>query len=202
MIRRSHRRSFGRSRGSRRRKEWERAFGAHNVPGNIVAGDVLLDARWIRFPANTFGETAGVDDQIEAPQDYTLIRMLNYIQFVFKNVNAGNTGAAFAAAGVLAWEQNTQDDVNPLEVPIPTFGGDADWIWTFYRPVPLVGAGAGSFLVANNFTGLDSVESRARRKLSSRQGLLLVTAIDNTFGTDTLNTMTYGYLSRGLFLEP
>jgi len=190
---------------SRRRKNWERQFVAETFPLEIIGpGATFADAQWVRAPADTFGSNAGIDDQIEVPEDWTLVRNITSIVASAVNATESPTGVFFFAAAIIVWEATSQLPPSPLDIPFPILDGDADWIWHWSYPVPMLGVGAaGTVFSGSNLLGggLLDKQTLARRKLSSKQGLLLCTQFDNTFGTGTINQPQYGAFNRGLFLE-
>lgn len=186
--------------GSRRRKDWQSNSNNAAVPGTITPGTLLLASYWIAFPADTFGLVAGANNQIEQEEDNTVVRLLSTAMVQFRNPAAGN-GAVFGGAGIIRWASNTQAIPNPLEIPNPVIDADADWLWTFSQGRQLDGVPAGTFTTLTNFVSPDSWSStRSKRKLSSKQGLLFIACVDNSFGTTSLDSMAYFNWTRFLVL--
>lgn len=186
---------------SSRRKDWQSNSNFEAVPGNITPGTLLLSSYWIAFPADTFGEVAGVNDQIEVEEDNTIVRLMTTVAVGFRNTDAGSQGAVFAGAGIIRWEQNTQDVANPLEIPNPIIDSDADWLWQWNQARNLAAVPAATNTVLTNYVSSENWEvSKAKRKLTSKQGLLFVACVDNSFSTNTLDSMTYANWTRFLVL--
>lgn len=202
------RRSFKRRsrRGSTRRKDWQSNSNFESVPGTIAPGTLLLASQWVAPPADTFGQVPGANDQIEQEEDNTVVRLMasTVISVSTSGVVAPATpgGVVFFGAGILVWEQNTQDIPNPLEIPNPIVDADADWLWQWNTPIDLSGLGNNALLVRTNTISSTDVQmsSRAKRKLSSKRGLLYVAMVDNSFGLYQLSGFSYAYWSRFLVL--
>lgn len=199
------RRSFHRRRrsGSPRRKDWQSNSNWENVPGTITPGTLLLSSYWIAFPADTFGEVAGANNQIEQEEDNTIVRLLTAVTITFHTATASSGGAVFAGAGIIRWAQNTQDTPNPLEIPNPIIDADADWLWSWSQARSLVGIPADTFTTLTNFVSPDSLQGvRSKRKLSSKQGLLFIACVDNSFGLQNVDDFSYTNWTRFLVLLP
>lgn len=189
--------------GSRRRKDWQSNSNFDVVPGNITPGTLLLASYWIAFPADTFGDVTGVNDQIEQEEDNTIVRLMTSTQVSFENTVQGTMGVAFAGAGIIRWESNTQDVPNPLTIPNPVIDSDADWLWQWVQGRQLLGVPVNTVTTLTNFVSPDSLQgSRSKRKLTSKQGLLFVACVDNTLGTTDLQFMSYSNWTRFLVLLP
>jgi len=194
------RRSRSRRGGSRRRMQWGRGDLVSSVPGTVTVGDTLPATFWYKVPAGVpKAITGGVDLE---PEDWTLVRSILSFQASFVPTTAG---AVFAevGAGLIVWEGTSEEDPNPLEVPLPIGDGDADWLWHFAAVAaqPATGSGAPVFLVDNHENSFD-VQSRAMRKLSARQGLLFVCELSNFFGEQDLGQFLFGFFGRSLFKLP
>jgi len=189
------------SSGSKRRKDWQSNSNHEAVAGNIPPGTLSLASYWIAFPADTFGEVAGANDQIEQEEDNTIVRLMTSVMVSFTNNAVGGNGAVFAGAGIIRWEQNTQDVPNPLEIPNPIIDADADWLWQWSQGKMLQGLPANTTTVLTNFVSPDSLQgSRAKRKLTSKQGLLFIASVDNSFGGVSLTDFEYFNWTRFLVL--
>jgi len=199
------RRSFRRKpRSSRRKKDWQSNSNYSALEGDIPAGTLLIDSQWVAFPADTFGEVSGVNDQIEQEEDNTIVRSLNWGAISFVPSASASAGVTFHGMGLIRWENNTQDSPNPLRIPNPVIDADADWLWLWTGGTQMVGVSGGQQQVRTSLElGLDHLfQSKASRKLTSKQGLLMIACVDNSFGTVTLSRFEWSFLSRFLVLLP
>lgn len=201
------RRRTGRSRsgGNRRRKDWQSNSNWEDVPGTVTPGTLLLSSFWLAFPADTFGEVDGANNQIEQEEDNTLVRLLATVAISFDTDSTASFpgGAMFAGAGIIRWTQNTQDIPNPLEIPNPIVDSDADWLWQWNQGRDLTGLTAGTRTTLTNFvSATDWQGTRAKRKLGSKQGLLFVACVDNSFGLVSISGFSYAAWARWLVLLP
>lgn len=189
-----HRRHV-RSRGGKRRKSrWGSAMG-QNILGTVPAATVLFDAFWIKVPADVDNTLAGQQE----PEDWTLTRsLLNYE--ISCHTTSDNFFHFFLAAGILVWTGRDDAPPNPLTVPYPVFDGDADWVWTGIHAAGLH-SGPAIFIAPDTISDL-TIQSRAMRKLSSKQGLLLVIGADNSLGETGITDVTWSWNSRHHFKLP
>jgi len=189
--------------GSRRRKDWQSNSLWDEVPGTITPGTSLLASYWIAFPADTFGDQAGVNDQIEQEEDNTIVRLLTTVLMSATLSGTGGQGSTFFGAGIIRWESQLQAVPNPLTLPHPVLDSDADWLWTWQQGFNQLSIPANTVVTRSNLVSPDSLQgARAKRKLTSRQGLLFIAEIDNTFGANDLTSMTYANWTRFLVLLP
>lgn len=201
MRMRRHRRSRS---GSRRRKDWQSNSNYEAVPGTITVGMLLLSSQWVAFPADTFGNVPGANDQIEQEEDNTIVRGFNWASVAFVPSQVASQGVVFMGVGMLMWESNDQAVPNPLTLPNPIIDADADWLWLWTAGQQMVGIPAGQQIVRSSLdSGLEPhFQSKAQRKLSSKKGLLMVACVDNSFGLSDVTRMEWAYLSRFLVLLP
>lgn len=187
--------------GSRRRKDWQSNSNYELVPGTITPGTLLLASYWIAFPADTFGEDDGINNQIEQEEDNTIVRLLTSVSVSFEPVVQMSNGVVFGGAGIIRWESNTQDRPNPLTIPNPIIDSDADWLWQWNQGSDMTSVPANTPRVLTNFVSSQNFsESRAKRKLTSKQGLLFVAAVDNSFGTQSIGGFAWANWTRFLVL--
>jgi len=194
-MRRQHR-SF-RAHGKKRRLEWGRGSIAANAPGNITSGTTLLSAFWYKVPAGVVNNsTPGLDLE---PEDWTLVRTMPSIQAC---VSAGaGISVPILAAGLIVWEGIDDTVPSVLLVPEPVLDGDADWIWHWSRVGCQQVSSTTQFLADNADNSLDK-QSRAQRKLSSRQGILLVVECSNINGVNNLSDFAFNFYGRSLYKLP
>jgi len=188
-------RSRGRAaRGTRRRFSWG---GSRWATAGFVTGpgpaSHYVTCQWVKVPAGVPNSQTG---DLE-PMDWTLVRSRFDYSY---NIAATSSGFfMYSTAGLLVWEGIDDNPPNPLDVPWPSEDSSADWIWYYNNSVL---APASTQVTGNNAYGPESlVESKAQRKLSSRQGLLLVVDIFQVAGTGTPN-IGWVYNSRHLFKLP
>lgn len=187
--------------GSSRRKDWQSNSNWENVPGTITPGTLLLASYWIAFPADTFGQVAGANNQIEVEEDNTIVRLMTSLYVTFTNVTQVGASSVQVGAGIIRWAQNTQDIPNPLEIPNPVIDSDADWLYQWQQGRAMSGVPAGTVTSLTNFVSPDSLQgAKSKRKLSSKQGLLFIACVDNSFGLSDLNAMSYFNWTRYLVL--
>jgi len=194
------RRRFSRSQSPRRKKEWEQARansgGVEQNPGGDVS---TVDCGWIQEPAGRFspGEGQLIED------DRTLLRTIPSFRMSLRKTGAFSTPAfcnGWAGAGLLAWE-GLDGTVTPniLDVPWPIggagIGSDADWIWSYVVPF-----GEVPFVVSNQLGTAVGGESKAKRKLSSGMGILLIVQVE-VFSAIPMD-YCWDYYHRQLFLKP
>jgi len=197
------RRSSKRHSGIRRRKTWDRwiatSSGIHDT-GAPGASDVLVG--WIDEPhGRQMTDALGVLRQV----DETLLRMIVSIDFaacVSGTTLAGAVPAfnqGWVGAGLIVWE-GIDGTVTPnlLDVPWPVSGSgpgeEADWIWTFKR------AFSSLPLLASSIDKDEQIfSSRAKRKLSSGAGILLITEV---FSFDTAVEYQWSATGRSIYNLP
>jgi hypothetical protein len=192
---------FRRTSGKRRKLAWGHASTHGVVPGDVTPGTILLGSHWAQPPA---GVTVPGTDNVQ-PDDYTLVKTLNAISMSVIPAAASTGQAIFTlTAGLIVWEGITGADLDldPLTLPFPTVEGDADWIWTVY--FPFAGPVQNVAAYETDQPGfMEALHTRSQRKLSSRQGILLVAGIDNSPQSDvTLVDFTVEWQSRALFKLP
>lgn len=177
-------RGFRRSRsfrsGKRRKLDWGRAFGTE-FGTSVPVDQTAILAAWLKCPAEVL--TPGTDNK--EPEDMTLVRgRLRYSYHIVSDagVTIGNAMRGRIAWGALVWEGIDCDDPDPLTVPAPDTEGNADWIHHQFYMFEVKNQ-VGSTLFPSFFPSSEGYElqewSKSQRKLSSMQGILLVTLIEN-----------------------
>jgi len=184
--------------GPRRKTTWEDAFWFNPQTNDVTSGNSLIYTQWVKLPADIAIPTLGGRE----PVDYTLTR--SYIRFTGA-IGAGPTEFlvnVYIAAGLIVWDGLNADPPDVLSVQPPISNDDdADWIWKWVWPVTILDNGG-------NLTGAYTLEpglesgawSRAQRKLSAHQGLLLVVQCRNEGEIDV--GFNWTYYSRHLFKLP
>jgi len=191
---RRFRRGFHKS--QRRKVAWGSSQWADSAVGNIGGGTVLFETAWLRVPADAVDTTTG----FATPTDWTLIRSIPSAA-IFGSAAGTTDFNFFMGAGVIVWEGMSDNPPTILDVPNPVFNGSADWVWRWVAPF------AGNYAAGSGFFGQSQGsdiynQSRAQRKLSSRQGLLLVIGIDNTLGLAQVNDLDWTFDYHAAFKLP
>jgi len=176
-------RRSSRKRGSaiRRRKTWDRWIATSSgIQDTGAPGVSDVQVGWIDEPhGRQMTDTIGIIRTV----DETLLRMI--VSFDFSACVSGTTLAGavpafnmgWMGAGLLVWDGI--DGLNTpslLDVPWPVSGAgpgeEADWIWTFKRTWSSLP------VISSSIEQDESVfSSRAKRKLSSGAGILLITEV-------------------------
>jgi len=196
------RRSSSRGRGIKRRKTWDRWIAASDgIESTGAAGASLVDVGWIDEPhGRLMADPAGILREV----DETLLRTIVSFDGLLLRSGTGpadphTVNLGMLGAGLLVWEGVDGVTVpNFLDVPWPISGAgpgdEADWLWTYkvaFTTVPTI--------VHNGLEGDIWTSSRAKRKLSSGAGILLITeVISQTESTDFCWQAT----GRNLFALP
>jgi len=176
--------------------QWGRSYAfSEGFDLSMTANSHGLSTAWLKVPAGVANTTGDVD--IVEPDDWTLVRSLAHYAFYIPGLSTGAVGVA--GFGVIVWEGVDDTQPNPLEVPWPSIDGDADWIGRWIQPLAL-GPGSSAYISQAGASQL-SVESKAQRKLSARQGILLVVDGFLVAGTGTVAAGWY-FDYRALFKLP
>lgn len=200
-MRRSFRRSH-RSSSRRRKLAWARGFVADSGLGNVPAGTIVPASFWYKVPAGVLNTGVQPDGAIE-PEDWTLVRTRISVQ-VEATPHGTDSSGLIVGAGLLVWEANTDNIPVVGSYPVPVENGDADWLWHW---VACSGQGNSPIApqIADTLGAPDSViQSKAMRKLSSRQGLLFVVEVSASLMATGQSAQFDGYTfyGRSLFKLP
>jgi len=197
---RFRRRSSGRRTGGKRRKlAWGHASAHGLISGNVAPGSTLLGVHWAEPPVGTnYPSTDNV-----VPDDRTLVKTINAAAGAVTSSIAGRYEVCISF-GMIIWESvsSSDADIDPLLVPIPTFDGKADWIWTLY--FPFTGQlDASQQLLSEPLGYMEAYHTRSQRKLSEKQGILFVAAVDNEdTSAGDVTDFSIEWQSRALFKLP
>jgi len=192
-------RSFKRSSGrSRRKMDW---LYANFTSSGIVTAPALVHtvaSAWVVPPGNAVDNLALVP--MTTPVDRTLTRSRHRFGASMRSLDSSirfDNSQLFA--GVLRW--NDIDDTSPtiLETPWPS-QGQFDWVWHQVFHVTSIVPAAGIQIYDNGDGPGDFVDSRAQRKLSSGEGLLLV--VDFLNNDNAAKHFTWNYYGRFLMKLP
>jgi len=173
------RRRFSRGSSVTRRKSWDRwiatSSGTQSTGSPGASG---VQVGWIDEPhGRLMADASGLIRQV----DETVLRMLVNFDItcredgvVLSNTPAYATG--WVSAGLLVWEGlDGTSTPSLLDVPWPVSGSgpgeEADWLWTYKR------AFASLPVFGSTHENEALLSSRAKRKLSSGAGILLITEV-------------------------
>lgn len=173
-----------RSRGPRRKFDWEHGIIDYSIAFSQGGGDYDIAAGWVRVPASNMDTLT--DAWIEP--EWTLVRSI--IQAKSLIYQTGTTTPTFYEifAGLIAVDGFAGLNI-PTEIPAPSAGG-GDWIWRQYSAFH-IGDGGGALPARptsgqadNTFGPREQMDSSAQRKLPDNKGVLyVVETIRQTAGT-------------------
>lgn len=201
MIYRSRSRRRSRS-GTRRRKSWGYSrWGVTNAnPSLTVDGQVGVWLQWLKVPAKAVNTYAPVD--ILEPEDWTLLRSLFFANArIFPRVATNNSSAYLLEMGAMVWEWH--DDSFPAAADVPTLASAPDTYWyTSLTAYFNTGSQPSQYYDMNMTITPNTIESRARRKCSAYQGLLLCVNLTRIVGESSgLLNISWNVQNKMLFAE-
>jgi len=161
------RRFSGRRSAPTRKFSWE---WAGLLFDNVLFNDGDVLATWARVPATSVDTANNSGIPYVIPADFTLIRSRVLYTFFSTNNTTQANATSNVAVGLIEWDGLTDDTLDIGTMPHPYYDQEEDWVFLSQS----MQQQQNIILQGNGGADVDGYQSKAMRKLSAGNGLLLI----------------------------